>query len=109
MQLAKPEKIVSNTIALPGSKSESNRAYILKGLSENTINILNESDSDETQIIKQAIANAQPVIDCNHSGAAIRFLCAYFANKKNTRVILTGSQRLKKRTFKILVDAVKEV
>jgi 3-phosphoshikimate 1-carboxyvinyltransferase len=49
------------------------------------------------------------IIDCNQSGAALRFLCAFFSNQQNREIILTGSQRLKERPLKILVDVLKEL
>ena len=109
MRITKPETFNTTEILLPGSKSESNRALIIKALCEEEITIQNLSNSDDTNIIADALLTKQSVIDCEQSGAALRFLCAYFATIKNNTVILTGSQRLKERPLKVLIDALKEL
>jgi 3-phosphoshikimate 1-carboxyvinyltransferase len=109
MRITKPATFNTTEILLPGSKSESNRALIMKALCEEEITIQNLSNSDDTHIIANALLTKQSVIDCDQSGAALRFLCAYFATIKNNTVILTGSQRLKERPLKVLIDALKEL
>ena len=109
MRITKPATFNTTEILLPGSKSESNRALIIKALCEEEISIQNLSNSDDTHIIANALLTKQSVIDCEQSGAALRFLCAYFATIKNNTVILTGSQRLKERPLKVLIDALKEL
>ncbi len=109
MRITKPATFNTTEILLPGSKSESNRALIIKALCEEEITIQNLSNSDDTHIIADALLTKQSVIDCEQSGAALRFLCAYFATIKNNTVILTGSQRLKERPLKVLIDALKEL
>jgi 3-phosphoshikimate 1-carboxyvinyltransferase len=109
MRILKPATFTSTEIILPGSKSESNRALIIKALCEDEITIQNLSNSDDTKIIADALNTKQSVIDCGQSGAALRFLCAYFSTIKNNTVILTGSQRLKERPLKILIDALTEL
>lgn len=109
MRITKPATFKTTEILLPGSKSESNRALVMKALCEEEISIHNLSNSDDTHIIANALLTKQSVIDCEQSGAAIRFLCAYFATVKNNTVILTGSQRLKERPLKVLIDALKEL
>lgn len=108
MKISKPNTFSKNTITLPGSKSESNRALIIQALSTENISIENLSNADDTNIIKQAVQSNDMIIDCQHSGAALRFLCAYFSILPHREIILTGSQRLKERPLKILVDALKE-
>ncbi len=109
MIITRPESFPKAELKLPGSKSESNRALIIQALSTENINIENLSNADDTIIIKHAVQCNDMIIDCHHSGAALRFLCAYFSIQKGREVILTGSQRLKERPLKILVDALKEL
>lgn len=109
MILKRPDLFHSKRIELPGSKSESNRALILQALSDEPIQIHNLSSADDTRIIHNALQGDSTLIDCEHSGAALRFLCAYFSILNNREIILTGSQRLKERPLKILVDALKEL
>ena len=109
MKIRRPLHFQKQTLTLPGSKSESNRALIIQALSEEKISIDNLSNSDDTRIIQEALSGIDMIIDCNQSGAALRFLCAFFSNQQNREIILTGSQRLKERPLKILVDALKEL
>lgn len=109
MIITRPVSFPNVELSLPGSKSESNRALIIQGLSSEHISIENLSDADDTIIIKNALDGNDMLIDCKHSGAALRFLCAYFSIQQGREVILTGSQRLKERPLKILVDALKEL
>lgn len=109
MKIRRPLYFQKQTLTLPGSKSESNRALIIQALSEEVISIDNLSNSDDTRIIQEALSGIDMIIDCNQSGAALRFLCAFFSIQENREIILTGSQRLKERPLKILVDALKEL
>lgn len=109
MRILKPANFNKVEINLPGSKSESNRALIMQALCEEEISIYNISNSDDTAIISRALSSKQSVVDCEQSGAALRFLCAYFSIKENNTVILTGSQRLKERPLKNLIDALQEL
>lgn len=109
MKISRPLQFQKHTLTLPGSKSESNRALIIQALSEEQININNLSNSDDTKIIESALRDNAMIIDCNQSGAALRFLCAFFSSQQKREIILTGSQRLKERPLKILVDALKEL
>lgn len=109
MKIQKPRSFNFQKISISGSKSESNRALIIQALSSAEITINNLSNAKDTTIIATALANEGMLIDCEQSGAALRFLTAYFACTKNKTVILTGSQRLKERPLKILIDSLKEL
>lgn len=98
-----------NSIEIAGSKSESNRALILNvrcRMKNVELDIRNLSDSDDTKIIEGAVGMNAGVIDCKHSGAAIRFLAAHFASIEGTEIILTGSERLRERPIKELIEAL---
>jgi 3-phosphoshikimate 1-carboxyvinyltransferase len=100
-------KIVSNTqINICGSKSESNRLLILQKLFEG-IEIRNLSTSQDTKLLSAALKSKSNIIDIHHAGTAMRFLTAYFACQPGRRVTLTGSERMKERPIKLLVDALK--
>jgi len=100
-------KTISAEITLPASKSISNRALILNALSENPCEIQNLSDSDDTCILQRALKSADTHFDIGASGTAMRFLTAFFANKSDKQSItITGSDRMKQRPIKILVDAL---
>ena len=92
-------------IKITGSKSESNRWLLLQALYPN-IEIENLSNSDDTQVMSEALVSSSDIINVHHAGTAMRFLTAYFATKSGREVVLTGSERMKQRPIKILVDAL---
>ncbi len=101
-------KRVKGTIAISGSKSESNRLLILKKLYPN-IQLKNLSDSDDTKHLQEALSSEDDVIDIGHAGTAMRFLTAYFAVNEGREVVLTGSERMQSRPVKILVEALQKL
>ncbi len=96
-------------IIISGSKSESNRALILKYLFNSDIIIDNLSSSDDTKILLKALQNKTEIIDIHHAGTAMRFLTSLFAvtNKKN--ITLTGSDRMQQRPIGELVDSLQNL
>jgi 3-phosphoshikimate 1-carboxyvinyltransferase len=105
-QLDFTQKTIQNKeIAISGSKSESNRLLILKEFYPN-ITLRNLSNSKDTKVLTEALSSKKELIDIGHTGTAMRFLTAYFACKKGTSIVLTGSERMQKRPIKILVDAL---
>ncbi len=108
LTLHKPKAIKSTTILLPGSKSISNRVLIIKALSGLSFSIQNISTSDDTINLQKALTNSFSVIDVGHAGTDMRFLTAFFSIHKGT-VELTGSERLKERPIKDLVNALREL
>ncbi len=109
IQIGCPEnKMVSATLQIGGSKSETNRLLLLKALFP-AIEIDNASDSDDSHAMKTALASSESVIDIHHAGTAMRFLTAYFASRESKEIVLTGSQRMKQRPIKILVAALREL
>ncbi len=104
MQITAPSHI-EGTIQLPASKSISNRVLIIKALSGIDMAIENLSDCDDTRVVLDAIESEQNIFDIGAAGTAMRFLTAYFTNKKGEWQI-TGSERMKQRPIKILVDAL---
>ncbi len=105
LHLAKINKTIHGEIIISGSKSETNRLLILQQLFSNLI-IKNASDSDDSKLLQQALNSIANEINIGHAGTAMRFLTAYFACKENHRVVLTGSERMKNRPIKILVEAL---
>ncbi|MEZ4874097.1 MAG: 3-phosphoshikimate 1-carboxyvinyltransferase [Flavobacteriaceae bacterium] len=92
-------------LGVTGSKSESNRLLLLQALYP-SIHIKNLSQSDDTQYLQKALRSQGEVIDIHHAGTAMRFLTAYFACKENSKVVLTGSERMQERPIGILVKAL---
>ena len=105
LQLQKSPVATQSTIVISGSKSESNRLLLLKALHPN-IQIRNLSNSDDSQVMQEALKSESKVVDIHHAGTAMRFLTAYFAIQESREITLTGSSRMKERPIKILVDAL---
>lgn len=103
------QKSIVNTqseIIISGSKSETNRALLLKALFEN-LELSNVSNSDDSDVMSEALSSDNKIKDIHHAGTAMRFLTAYFSVLENSEVVLTGSSRMKERPIKILVDALR--
>lgn len=105
LKLSFTDTIKDILTTISGSKSESNRLLLLQFLYPN-ITIENLSDADDTILMKKAL-ESQESIDIHHAGTAMRFLTAYFSMQHGREVILTGSDRMKERPIKILVDALR--
>ncbi|MFN3969079.1 3-phosphoshikimate 1-carboxyvinyltransferase [Flavobacterium sp.] len=96
------------SIKITGSKSETNRLLLLQALYPNLV-LENTSNSDDSEVMLNALASSDEIIDIHHAGTAMRFLTAYFAIQENREVILTGSTRMKERPIQILVEALKQL
>lgn len=71
-------KEIGGTVILPASKSVSNRALVLSALAGGGLPE-NLSDSDDTRVLVDALAQTGGLVDVGHAGTAMRFLTAYFA------------------------------
>lgn len=92
-------------INLPASKSISNRALILNALSYSPFDIENLADCDDTNVLLKALDSNNTTFDIGAAGTSMRFLTAFLA-KTAGEWIITGSERMKNRPIKILVDAL---
>ncbi len=101
------------TVALPASKSISNRVLIINALSANTQLPLNLSDCDDTEVMVRALGSTADVIDIKAAGTAMRFLTAMLAATPAPHPtgirLLTGTDRMKHRPIKVLVDALRHL
>ncbi|QCW99023.1 3-phosphoshikimate 1-carboxyvinyltransferase [Aggregatimonas sangjinii] len=107
LHLSRPSDLRLNaSIAITGSKSESNRSLLLKALYPNLM-ISNMSNSDDADVMQKGLAVSHGLVDIHHAGTAMRFLTGYFASQEGKEVTLTGSQRMTERPVKVLVDALR--
>lgn len=109
-----PQHIDSGiTITPPASKSLSNRAIIMRALTKEDCTLTNLSDCDDTAVMLRAFADDNSettpprTVDIGAAGTSMRFLTAYFATRPDADVIMTGSERMKQRPIKLLVDALR--
>ncbi|MES2387684.1 MAG: 3-phosphoshikimate 1-carboxyvinyltransferase [Bacteroidota bacterium] len=91
-------------VALPASKSESNRALLLQKLSGGG-ELSNLSPANDTVLMKALLRSDDPVCDAHDAGTAFRFLTAYNAISGLERT-LTGTERMCQRPIGILGDAL---
>ncbi|MBK6572396.1 MAG: 3-phosphoshikimate 1-carboxyvinyltransferase [Saprospiraceae bacterium] len=96
------------TIALPGSKSETNRLLIIEALSDKRVEILNPSEAQDSQIMVDLIQSKESILNVGDAGTVMRFLAAYFTLIPGER-ILTGSARMLQRPIGPLVDALRSL
>ena len=101
-------KSIRAKVPLPSSKSISNRVLIINALSYSPWSVKNLSDSDDTRVLETALNSNNNVFDIGHAGTAMRFLTAFLAKIAGEWVI-TGSERMKQRPIKILVDALRKM
>lgn len=99
-------------LQITGSKSETNRALLLKALYPN-VQLDNTSNSDDSAVMQKAFETAQNsdncAVDVQHAGTAMRFLTAYFAICSGKEITLSGSTRMHQRPIKILVEALRNL
>ena len=102
-------KQLRTTVKLPASKSISNRALIICALTGGEILPDNLSDCDDTAVIIEALRSMPDVIDIKAAGTAMRFMTAFLSATDHGTHILTGTDRMKHRPIKILVDALRQL
>lgn len=96
-------------IALPASKSISNRALIIAALAGGC-DISNIAVCDDTAAMRRALEPqcAQAQVNIGAAGTAMRFLTAYFAMQPWRSVLLDGSPRMRRRPIGELVEALRQ-
>lgn len=104
-QIKGPDGVLRASIQLPASKSISNRALILNALSYSPYDIQNLSDCDDTEVMVKALNSNGRDFDIKAAGTAMRFLTA-FLSKVVGEWTITGTERMKNRPIRILVEAL---
>ena len=107
IRISAPDKIATS-IQLPSSKSICNRALIIWALSKGCKSIDNLSDCDDTSVMVRALENMPDTIDIMAAGTAMRFLTAFLSVTEGEHTI-TGTERMRQRPIKILVDALRSI
>lgn len=122
---------VTGTVSLPGSKSITNRALILAALSRESLTLEGALFSEDTEIMAAAlqalgftvspdaagksifivgrggdIPRAEADLRVGNAGTAARFLTALLALKNGGRYRLDGSEAMRKRPMRGLLDAL---
>ncbi len=105
MYLLKAPIYLAGKINLPASKSICNRALIINALSDSPYEISNLSNCDDTQAVVRVLNSNDNHFDIGAAGTAMRFLTA-FLSKIAGEWTITGTERMKNRPIKILVEAL---
>ncbi len=94
-------------MTLPASKSESNRALIMRALAGGGT-IANLSEANDTQLLARLLALPPdtPEYDCEDAGTTLRFLTALLA-VQGRHAVVRGTARMHQRPIGPLVDALR--
>lgn len=106
--LLTPPIALQGTVVLPTSKSISNRVLIINALAESDMPIEGVSDCDDTRVMLNVLQSNDTAFDVGAAGTSMRFLTA-FLSKIVGKWEITGSERMKNRPIKLLVDALNEL
>jgi 3-phosphoshikimate 1-carboxyvinyltransferase len=106
--ISHPNGIIQAEIKLPGSKSLSNRALIIRALNSDSFNIDSLSKANDTILLENALQIKNGEINVQDAGTAFRFLTSYLSVTEG-QFILTGSKRMKERPIGNLVDALRQL
>lgn len=109
LQITAPQQISASSIALPESKSISNRALLISALCGGAPQVLYPAMCDDTAVMIDALARNGGHIDVGAAGTAMRFLTAYFATRQGMTVTLDGVERMRQRPIAGLVDALRSL
>ncbi len=85
---------------------------MIKAIGKLDFTIENLSDSDDTNILANAlydINEERAEINIGDAGTDMRFLLSYLSCRENKSFVLTGSDRMKERPIKELVDSLKNI
>lgn len=111
-----PEELIEDAVVtLPLSKSISTRALVLDALTHGAAAAgAAIAECDDTAVISRALeavknaGGAHTQVDVAASGAALRFLTAFFASQPGCDVTLTGTPRLCARPMAPLIAALRQ-
>lgn len=104
-----PQRKSRVSVSLPFSKSESNRALLIRALTRGAglPEIPREKQCDDIQVMLGALAKTEGEVNVGAAGTAMRFMTAYYAATEGVDILLDGSARMRRRPISPLVDALR--
>ena len=101
---------IEGEIDLPASKSISNRVLLLNALCATPGRLSNLAQCDDTDAVLSALAQPDASeVNIGAAGTAMRFLTAYFATREGRKVVIDGTERMRQRPIRVLVDALRQL
>lgn len=98
------------SVPLNASKSESNRALLIKALSKAPITIDNLAIARDTETMQRLLSNKDAdTWDVLDAGTTMRFLTAYLGVSSKEPKTITGTARMQQRPIKLLADALQKL
>lgn len=107
LRIFPPEEMLDANVKLPLSKSISNRALIINALSGSSQSIGSVAKCDDTDVMVAALSSDSDNVNIGAAGTAMRFLTAFFATQEHRTVTIDGTERMRHRPIKALVDALR--
>ena len=108
-RITAPQRI-EGEIDLPASKSISNRVLLLNALCVAPAKLSNLAHCDDTDAVLAALAQPDASeVNIGAAGTAMRFLTAYFATREGRTVVIDGTERMRQRPIRVLVDALRQL
>lgn len=111
-----PDEMIDATIELPLSKSVTNRQLIINALTPGAGPLPEGmiARCDDTDAVVAALGRLPEMkpgerVDVGAAGTAFRFLTAFFAVSEGVDVSIDGTERLRRRPIKPLVDALRQL
>ena len=105
-----PEEIIEATVELPLSKSIAARVLTINAIAKNPLPKLPHDVADDITLIGKGLyAQNSECINVEGSGTALRFLTAFYAGCPGKEITLDGSQRIRQRPMRQLVDSLKQL
>ncbi len=109
ISITRPSAPIRARIALPRSKSISNRALLMASLCGDLSLVSGLSDGDDTRVMRELLEAGPRVMDCGAGGTTFRFLLAWASVRVGEEHILTGIPRLLERPHDDLINALKQL
>lgn len=108
LRILPPEELTDVTVSLPVSKSVQNREMIINALAGELpeIDDYSKASDDILTMAKGLNAVSGSEFNVGAAGTVMRFLTAYFATKENMEIVLDGSERMRERPIRPLVEAL---
>lgn len=111
LKVSHPNGKLSGMIDVPLSKSILNRLLVAQAIGNLPLYHPTSRDANDVYVLYNALnriqeSNAPITIDVEDAGTPLRFLTAFCAARPEADVVLHGSERLKERPIKALIDAL---